>query len=326
MYRIGDLFAGVGGIALGFEQAGMKVVWANELDKHACVTYRKNFDHRLIEGNIQYITENIIDCDLSPIDILCAGFPCQAFSIAGYRKGFNDDRGNLFFEIMKLASHLQPSVIFLENVKNLKGHDKGNTFTVIKECLHEKNYHVHAEVLNTCEYSDIPQNRERIYIIAFRDKQAYKAFKFPEKVEFTKSIKDIFEKKVDESFYYMGSKYYLQLKKEMRNKDAIYQWRRVYVRENKSGVCPTLTANMGTGGHNVPLIIDHKDIRKLTPRECFRFQGFPDSYKLPENLPKSALYKQAGNSVSVPVINAIAKNIKKALESVNSTNVLKQTV
>lgn len=318
-YTVGDLFAGVGGIALGFKQAKMKILWANEIDKHACITYRNNFkNHDMIEGDIHKLntTEGINGVNyknIPHIDILCAGFPCQAFSIAGYRKGFEDDRGNLFYEIMKLADKIQPRVLFLENVKNLYKHDNGNTFQTIKDCLEQNGYHVWHNILNTCEYSDIPQNRERLYIIAFKDIDTYNAFKPPKTVKKTKSPKELIQSEVEDIFYYNKSKYYNQLKDEMTNPNSIYQWRRVYVRENKSGVCPTLTANMGTGGHNVPLIIDSKDIRKLTPRECFRFQGFPDSFKFPNNLSNASLYKQAGNSVSVPIIKALATNVRKAL-------------
>jgi len=307
--KIADLFAGVGGIALGFKNAGFDVLWANEIDRKACITYRSNFKHAIIEDDIK----NLEVKNLKRIDVLTGGFPCQAFSIAGYRKGFEDERGNLFFEIMRIADVLNPSVLFLENVKNLKNHNKGNTFKVILNELEKRGYFVKYKILNTFEYSDIPQNRERLYIVAFNDFDCFSKFKFPEKIKKTKKISEILEGNVDKSFYYNKSKYYPLLKEKMKNKNSIYQWRRVYLRENKSGVCPTLTANMGTGGHNVPLILDDKDIRKLTPRECFRLQGFPDNFILPDNLAKSALYKQAGNSVSVPIIQKIAENIKKAL-------------
>lgn len=326
-YTVGDLFAGVGGIALGFKKAKMPTLWANEIDKNACITYRANFsDHMMIEGDIHNLNtaqgiNGINYKNIPSVDILCGGFPCQAFSIAGYRKGFEDDRGNLFYEIIKLAKKIKPRVLFLENVKNLYKHESGNTFNTIKDCLEQNGYHVWHDILNTCEYSDVPQNRERIYIIAFKNKTDFDAFTPPKKISKTKNPKELLEKNVDDTFYYNNSKYYDQLKEEMTNPDSIYQWRRVYVRENKSGVCPTLTANMGTGGHNVPLIIDHKDIRKLTPRECFRFQGFPDSFRFPNSLSKSALYKQAGNSVSVPIITALAKRISNALQKTDNKNV-----
>lgn len=247
------------------------------------------------------------------MNLIAAGFPCQAFSIAGHRKGFEDTRGTLFFEVMRLVTKIKPDVVFLENVKNLLTHDKGNTFKVISETLEEAGYHIKYKVLNTCEYSTVPQTRERIYIVCFKNKKHFNKFDFPEKVDSLKSMSDILEQKVEEKYYYNNSIYYPTLKKEMHNKDTFYQWRRVYLRENKKGLCPTLTANMGTGGHNVPLIKDHKDIRKLTPRECFRLQGFPEEFKLPPKLANGSLYKQAGNSVTVPVIEAIAKNIFKAI-------------
>lgn len=310
-YHVGELFAGIGGIGLGFKEAGFELTWANEIDERACVTYRNNFKHLLIHEDMTKVNP----AELPKIEVLTGGFPCQAFSIAGYRKGFKDDRGNLFFDILRYINVLQPEVIFLENVKNLTAHDNGRTFNVIQKELTKAGYYIKANVLNTALYSDVPQNRERIYIVCFKNKELAEKFKFPSMVNKTKSIRSLLEHDVSSEFSYKNSKYYTQLKKEMTNPDTIYQWRRVYVRENKNNLCPTLTANMGTGGHNVPLIIDeHQDIRKLTPRECARFQGFPDSYKFPDTLPKSAIYKQIGNSVSVPVVNAIAKNIMQVLK------------
>lgn len=312
-YRVGELFAGIGGIGLGFQEAGFRLVWANEIDEKACVTYRANFNHLLINKDMTEVDPT----ELPEIDVLTGGFPCQAFSIAGYRKGFKDDRGNLFFDILRYINVLQPKVVFLENVKNLTAHDNGRTFNVIQKELTKAGYYIKSNVLNTASYSDVPQNRERIYIVCFKDKELSEKFKFPQPISETKTIRSLLEHNVSNEFSYKNSKYYEQLKKEITNPNTIYQWRRVYVRENKNNLCPTLTANMGTGGHNVPLIIDdYQDIRKLTPRECARFQGFPDNYNLPDNLPKSALYKQIGNSVSVPVVNAIARNIMQVLEDI----------
>lgn len=316
-YRLGELFAGIGGIGLGFKEAGFELVWANEIDKKACLTYSENFSHLLINEDMTKVDPSI----LPKIDILTGGFPCQAFSIAGYRKGFNDDRGNLFFDILRYIEALEPRVVFLENVKNLTAHDNGRTFNIIQQELTKAGYYIRSNVLNTANYSNVPQNRERIYIVCFKEKELAEKFKFPKPVKNTKNIRSFLEKNVSEEFSYKNSKYYRQLKAEMTNPNTIYQWRRIYVRENKNNLCPTLTANMGTGGHNVPLIIDEKeDIRKLTPRECARFQGFPDSYKFPQTLPKSALYKQIGNSVSVPVVNAIAKNIMQVLKDTDNVS------
>lgn len=246
MYTVGSLFAGIGGICLGFEQAGAKVVWANEIDKNACVTYRTNFkDVNLIQGDIMELDAKT----LPKVDILVAGFPCQPFSVAGYRKGFNDERGNLFFEVLRFISDIKPKAFLLENVKNLVSHDKGNTFKVIKECLKEEGYHIDYKVLNTCEYGGIPQNRERIYIAGFKDVQALDHFSFPNKIELSNTILDIVDvnSEVHKKYYYQNAKCYETLKQNMNSQDTLYQWRRIYVRENKNKLCPTLTANMGTG-------------------------------------------------------------------------------
>ena len=313
-YTVGSLYAGVGGICMGFEKAGFELKWANEFDKNACITYKNNFEHNLIEGDVMQLDVSTIE----KIDILTGGFPCQPFSVAGYRKGFEDSRGNHFFKILDFIDEMRPKVIFLENVKNLKGHDKGNTMKVIESEIKKRNYTFDSQVLNTKDFGNIPHNRERIFIIAF-DKDFIKddnfEFHFPEKEDLTKSITDlIIEEKVDDKFYYHEDKYmYNMLKESIVNKNRIYQFRRQYVRENKSSVCPTLTANMGTGGHNVPIITTDFGFRKLTPRECFRFQGFPDSFKLPA-ISNSHLYKQAGNSVSMPVIQRLAAEIAKVIE------------
>jgi DNA (cytosine-5)-methyltransferase 1 len=310
--KVASLFAGIGGICYGFKQVGSEIVWANEIDKDACRTYRHNFgSDYLVEGDIKEVNPH----DIPDIDILNAGFPCQAFSVAGYRKGFDDERGNLFFEIIRVLKVKRPRAILLENVKNLETHDKGNTFKVIKEQLNILGYHIRHKVLNTMEYGNIPQNRERIYIVGFLSEDSYKKFDFPQPIELTKTIHNIIDvtERKPLGFYYDNFKHYSELKRTMTKKDTVYQWRRVYCRENKSNVCPTLTANMGTGGHNVPLILDDFGIRKLTPEECIGFQGFPDTFSFPENISNASKYKQAGNSVSVPVIKRIAENMIKAL-------------
>ena len=257
-----------------------------------------------------------MDIDAIPkTDILIAGFPCQAFSIAGKKGGFNDERGKLFFNLLDIIKLKKNDVIFLENVKNLENHEKGRTLNTILNCLEDAGYFVKYKVLNTMDYGNIPQNRERIYIVGFLKKESYEKFTFPKKVKLTKKINDLINlsEKKEDIFYYKKYKIYDKIKKEIIKHDTIYQWRRKYVRENKSKVCPTLTANMGTGGHNVPLILDDYDIRKLTPEECLIFQGFPKSFKFPKIVSKSEAYKQAGNSVSVPIIKKIAKNIVSAI-------------
>jgi len=310
-FRTIDLFAGIGGVRLGFEKAGFNTVFANDFEKQCKITYDLNFDtSKLVVEDIQKIG---ID-DLPDFDFLLGGFPCQPFSIAGHRQGFEDEqgRGNLFFDITRIIEAKKPKGFLLENVKNLKGHDKGNTFKVIKKTLKDLGYHIKSEVLNTMDYSNVPQNRERIYIVGFKNKKHFEKFEFPKPIKLKTKIIDLLEEEVNEKYYYNGKPLFDKIKNDIKKEGVVYQWRRKYVRENKSGVCPTLTANMGTGGHNVPIIKDKKGIRKLTPRECARLQGFPDDYQLP-NIADSSLYKQFGNSVSVPVVEMVANKIKEAI-------------
>ncbi len=309
-FRTIDLFAGVGGIRLGFEKAGFETVFANDFDEQCKLTYDLNFrKSKLIVEDVRQIGIE----DLPKFDFLLGGFPCQPFSIAGFQQGFDDkkNRGNLFFDIARIIDARKPEGFLLENVKNLKSHDGGKTFRIIEETLRNLGYHIKYKVLNSMEYGNIPQNRERVYIVGFKNKEYTDRFSFPERIKLTKKITDLLEKDVPEKYYYNGKPLYEKLKDFVKDEGKVYQWRRQYVRENKSGVCPTLTANMGTGGHNVPIIKDKRGIRKLTPLECARLQGFPADYKLPK-LADSALYKQFGNSVSVPVVEAVARQIKKA--------------
>jgi DNA (cytosine-5)-methyltransferase 1 len=227
-----------------------------------------------------------------------------------------DERGTLFFEIANILKERKPIGFFLENVKNLTGHNFGKTFQVILNKLDSLGYDVKYAVLNSMEYGNIPQNRERVYIIGFqKETKLIEKFVFPLSLQLKTSIQDILENEVADSYYYNNKPLFEKLKSFPFKINTIYQWRRKYVRENKNGVCPTLTANMGTGGHNVPLVMDKKGIRKLTPRECARIQGFPNTYKLPK-IADSALYKQIGNSVSVPVVYRIAKNMMTAFLNV----------
>ena len=320
--KVGSFFAGVGGIDLGFEQTGkFKVVYANEIDKYPAKTYEANFDLKVDNRDINLVKGN----EIPDFEVMVGGFPCQAFSLAGYRQGFNDEkgRGTLFFEMVRIirekkAIGKQPEIVFFENVKNLVGHDNGNTFRVILELLNDLGYQVEQQVLNACEYGNVPQNRERIYIVGFLNNEAYSKFKFPKPQALTTSISDVvdFNTKVDNKYYYTpeSCSFYNKLKADMKRSDTIYQWRRVYVRENKSNVCPTLTANMGTGGHNVPLIKCKSGIRKLTPKECFKLQGFPADFVIPADMSNTRAYKQAGNSVVVPVIKRIAEAILEAIK------------
>lgn len=318
-YKCASFFAGVGGIDLGFEQTGyFETVYANEIDPSPVKTFEKNFNLSVDRRDIREVKGK----EIPDFDILLAGFPCQAFSIAGYQQGFNDSkgRGTMFFELMRIIDEKKkkPEVIFLENVKNLKNHDNGRTFKTIINFLEERGYkYIYSDVLNAMEYGNMPQNRERIYIVAFKNESQFSNFDKLKKIKLTTKLEDLidYSNKVDDKYYYDSIKYpkiMNEFKKISLNEDSIYQWRRVYVRENKSGVCPTLTANMGEGGHNVPIIYTKNGIRKLTPRECFNIQGFPKKFNLPDTV-NSKLYKQAGNSVCVKVINRLANNIYKAL-------------
>lgn len=314
-WKVASLFAGVGGIDLGFEQTGrFETVYANELDDKACQTFSENFTGVLEHGDIRNVNVE----SMPDVDVVLSGFPCQSFSIAGYRKGFEDDQnGDLFFETLRVITHKRPRVALLENVKNLVGHDGGKTFRIILDALEQNGYRVKYQVLNAKEYGNIPQNRERIYMVALREEEDYFRFTFPQPIELTKKLTDVidFDSKMDDKLYYTEEnfKQFHLLKETMDDPNTVYQWRRKYVRKNQSNVVPTLTANMGTGGHNVPLVMAQHGVRKLTPRECFNVQGYPSDYKLPE-LANSHLYKQAGNSVVVPVIKRIAEEIIEAME------------
>ena len=323
---VSGFFAGVGGIEIGFKQAGFDIVWSNEIDEKASKTFRKNHSNLLVTDDIH----NISSDSVPDTDIIVGGFPCQAFSVAGYRKGFEDERGEVFFQLARIISQKLPRVIFIENVKNLVGHDNGNTYKVIRETLESYGYHLKTMVLNACEYGNIPQNRERIYIIGFLNEEDFDNFKQISPINLTVKISDIvdYNAKVDDKFYYteQNCSFYNLLKEGVTNKDTVYQWRRKYIRENKSNLCPTLTANMGTGGHNVPIVLTKYGIRKLTPKECFMFQGYPESFVLPDDVAQSHLYKQAGNSVVIPVIYRLASEIRKALKKTDKNKKINASI
>ena len=326
MFTVGGLFSGIGGIEIGFKKTGFKILWSNENDPYSVRSFKCNYSHQLYDGDIRKLNFK----KLKSVDVLVGGFPCQAFSVAGYQKGFKDPRGNLFFEICRAITELpkMPKVLMLENVKNIRGHDGGKTAKVITKSLRELGYSVFWNLFNTSIHTDIPQNRERTFIICFKDEadwefnpgkksssSIFNSYLPLSKSKSKKKFREMLEgDDVGERYYYKQNAYmYKELKKSIISKTTAYQWRRVYVRENKSGECPTLTANMGTGGHNVPLILDNLGIRKLTPRECLNFQGFPKSFKFPKTVGQSQRYKQAGNAVTVNLIEKIAIVIKKSL-------------
>lgn len=308
MLNMIDIFAGTGAFSLAFGDA-VNVVFANDIEKSSEEIYNLNFDHKLTKIDIHNVDPSIIT---DKVDILTGGFPCQPFSIAGRREGFDDIRSTVFWKLLEIVKHHKPRFVILENVKNILSHDNGKTFKIIIEMIENCGYRVKYKVLDTVEITGIPQHRERVYIVCFKNEKDYDDFSFDfEPVEKMPICDFLIHDKVPDKYYYTSkSSTWGLVSKAVVDYDTIYQYRRVYVRENKNNVCPTLTANMGTGGHNVPLIKDDFGIRKLTPRECFNFQGFPQSYKFGK-LSDCKLYKLAGNAVTFPVAKLIADKIMK---------------
>jgi DNA (cytosine-5)-methyltransferase 1 len=315
-FKFIDLFAGIGGMRLGFKSAGGTCVLTCEIDPHALETYKLN--HAAPSKEHKYASDifELKSTDVPNHDVLVAGFPCQPFSIAGLRKGLKDKRGKVFEEIIRILKAKQPSAFLLENVKGMLSHNHGETYSkIMKSMLEDAGYTVKEMVLNSMTHANVPQNRERLFIVGFLNPKKTSQFEFPGRVELTSTIKDLLRHETAQPRHFYDSRFdcYKHIKMALKSEDTLYQWRRQYVRENKSNVCPTLTANMGAGGHNVPLLKHGLKIRKLTPRECALFQGFPEDFKLPTNMAESRLYHQFGNSVTVPLIARIAEQIIKVL-------------
>lgn len=306
-YKAIDLFAGIGGIRLGFEtvfQNEISFVFSSEIDKFAQTTYRANFGE-IPHGDITQIDEE----DIPPHDIILAGFPCQAFSIAGHRRGFEDTRGTLFFDVARIARHHKPKLIFLENVKGFKNHDKGNTFKVVKKTLEDLGYKVFADVLNA-KYFGVPQNRERIYIIAFLDNNIEFNFEKIKKIKKTSNLGSILDKDVDEK-YTISDKLWTghqRRKKEHKAKGNGFGY---CIFNEQSEYTSTISARYYKDGSEILIEQQDKNPRKLSPKEAGRLQGFPNNFKIPVSDVQS--YKQFGNSVAVPVVIELAKNIKKLI-------------
>ena len=315
---------------MGFDQAfgdEIRTEFVCEWDEYAQQTYRANYhDDFEITGDITQVDEK----DVPPFDICLAGFPCQAFSIAGKKQGFNDDykgrcRGTLFFDVARICAYHKPKVIFCENVKGLTIHDKGRTFKIITETLEQLGYNVYSQVLNSKDFG-VPQNRERIYIVAFRKDIQSSGFTFPAPTDSTKTIADIMEENVPSVKYYLSDVYVETLRRH-KERHASKGNGFGYVIRGHDEVAGTIVC--GGMGKERNLIIDDRltdftpvthikgevnreGIRKMTPREWARLQGFPDSYQFP--LADVHTYKQLGNSVTVPVIRAIAEQIKAVLD------------
>jgi len=330
-YKSIDLFAGIGGIRLGFEQAFGNQIETNfisEFDKFAVQTYKANFgENTQISGDITKISEK----EIPKFDICLAGFPCQAFSIAGNKMGFNDDykgicRGTLFFDVARICEYHKPKVIFCENVKGLTIHDKGKTFEIIKSTLSNLGYKVFYQILNSKDFG-LAQNRERIYIVAFRNDIAPKSFEFPKKLSKNTFIKDIVEKNIVSAKYYLSTVYLQTLERHKQRHLQKGNGFGYEVRSQNSIAGALVCGGMGrernlikddrlqdfTPVTHIKGEVNRLGIRKLTPREWARLQGFPDTFKL--TLADTHLYKQLGNSVSVPVIKEIAKKIKGVLDN-----------
>jgi DNA (cytosine-5)-methyltransferase 1 len=296
-----DLFAGVGGIRLGFEQVfknRCNFVFASEIDKYAQITYYENYGH-LPSGDITKIQPE----EIPSFDILLAGFPCQPFSNAGLKKGFNDTRGTLFFDIARIVKYHKPQVVFLENVKGFKNHDKGNTFKIVKKTLKELGYKVYAEILNAKDFG-VPQNRERIYIIGFLDHSVN--FEFPKPLNKKIKLGNILEETVAEK-YTISDKLWAghqRRKKEHKAKGNGFGY---CIFTEESEYTSTISARYYKDGSEILIKQNNKNPRKLSPREAGRLQGFPDNFKIVVS--DTQAYKQFGNSVAVPVIKALAKNI-----------------
>lgn len=312
-FKMIDLCAGTGAFSYAFETTNkVDIVFANDIEQSSKLIYDANFNHKLT-------IKNICDIDVKDIpqhDILTAGFPCQPFSIAGKQKGFDDPRSNVFWKILEIVKFHNPKCIILENVKNLVSHDNGDTLKTIITSLEKEKYHILYKVLNTSDITVIPQHRERIYIICVKDKNIFNNFNldFPNLIK-QKISNMLIKEKMDNKYYYnkVENKIHKMVIDAVTKRETVYQFRRIYVRENKNNECPTLTSNMGSGGNNCPIILDDYGARKLLPRECFNFQGFPQTYILP-NLCDGKLYKLVGNAVSVPVIKLIADRLINELK------------
>lgn len=329
-YKTIDLFAGIGGIRLGFDQAfgsgSIETVFVSEFDEPATKTYRANFDTpKSIAGDITKIDEK----DIPPFDICLAGFPCQAFSLAGSKKGFDDDfkgmsRGTLFFDVARICDYHKPKVIFCENVKGLPIHRKGKTLEVILGTLRQIGYVPFYAILNS-RYYGVPQNRERIYIVSFRSDLAPDEFVFPGGDSSSPVIRDILDPAPVPSKYYLSERYLQTLREHRARHEAAGHGFGYVVRDLDDVAGALVCGGMGrernlikderehsmTPTTNIKGAINDESIRKMTPREWARLQGFPESFKL--ELADTHLYKQFGNSVSVPVIKAIAEQIKRSL-------------
>lgn len=311
--RVCSLFSGIGGIDLAFQEAGFEIVWANELDRYASDTYEHNFGvGTLVRGDIKKINAH----DIPEYDVLVAGFPCQAFSTAGKQRGFEDDRGNLFFQVVRIVEATKPKVVFLENVANLLEHDEGKSFLTVYNALAPLGYSFKYQVMEPYEYANIPQTRARVFIVGFLDDAQCFRFRFPEKIELTQTLGTLFNRTIkhDDCYYYdQNSRFYTGLTECVKQTDCVYKIFDWGIARKPYNLCPALTAYMEKCSERVPIILDDFGIRRLTPYECLKLQGFPERFKFAPGTPLRKAYKQVGNSVCVPLVKRIAEQIKRAI-------------
>lgn len=301
-----DLFAGIGGIRMAFEKKGGQCVFTSEWDKFSQMTYLENFKEKP-EGDITEVDVK----NIPKHDILLAGFPCQPFSHAGRKLGFEDIRGTLFFDIARIIKAKRPKIILLENVKGFKSHDKGNTFSVVSRTLESLGYEVNSKVLNARDFG-VPQNRERIYIVAIDRKQCNKnEFVFPEPPQKKTRLGDILEKRVDQK-YTISDRLWSGHRRRLREHKAKGNGFGYSLFNSESEYTSTISARYYKDGSEILIEQKGKNPRKLTPREAARLQGFPDSFKIPVS--DAQAYRQFGNSVAVPVVAAIAREMVKLLK------------
>lgn len=306
-FKFIDLFAGIGGFHQALKAFNTECVFASEIDKYARQTYSAN--HHITDNFFNEDIRLISPSEIPNHDILCGGFPCQAFSIAGNRKGFEDVRGTLFFDIIKILQAKKPQAFLLENVKNLLSHDKGQTFKVMLDILENKlGYHIHYQVLNAKDFG-LPQNRARIYIVGFKD---YTLFNFPNPLNIKIKLGDILEKDVEEK-YTISDKLWLghQLRKEKHKINGNGFGYSIF--DENSSYTSTISARYYKDGSEILIKQENKNPRKITPREAARLQGFSDNFIIPVSDVQA--YKQFGNSIAVPVVKNILQNIINSLDN-----------
>ena len=306
-FKFIDLFAGIGGMRIAFEKVGGECVFSSEWDKFAQQTYLANFGESP-HGDITQVELK----DVPRHDILIGGFPCQPFSHAGLKRGFEDTRGTLFFDVARIIDNRKPSMVLLENVKGFTTHDKGRTMAVVKETLEDLGYNVFHRVLNARDFG-VPQNRERVFIVAINKKKLGSiGFEYPIPKKTETKLGDILESKVDDK-YTISNKLWAGHKRRLREHRKKGNGFGYSLFNSNSPYTSTISARYYKDGSEILIEQKEANPRKLTPREASRLQGFPESFKIPVS--DNQAYKQFGNSVAVPVIHAIAKNMVKLIEN-----------